>query len=277
MTSVPKRLFNLGNSWGSPTGGFFEFKELSEASELEAIVVLADAGKESNKTCRINLDGGSISTVKPASPPRTTKPEELSKEIAKLLTVPATPNDAPNEVDLRSLHSDFAKLWADSFPLEKSQERGGSIVIGSDGKLEITNLVQGKQGNIALNLEASPGKKVVGAFHTHPYDVFEDCQTGISFSGEDVASAINDGHNVEVVQSGREQFMLMRTTTTPEKVDYELLKHNTRRRISKLRAQGYSLKTAVEQATIENARKYNLAYYEGTGGVLRRVFPPLTK
>ena len=112
--------------------------------------------------------------------------------------------------------------------------------------------------------------QLLGVFHTHPYDSGD---TGISFSGADVAVMINEGHNLIMAQSGDRQFVMMRTDQTPANVDYTALNAAQNARISQLVGEGKSFADAASQASSELATKYHLAYYEGSNGNLTRINP----
>ncbi|GAB2191548.1 hypothetical protein MAH1_31560 [Sessilibacter sp. MAH1] len=69
-----------------------------------------------------------------------------------------------------------------------------------------------------------------------------------------------------IAQSGQEQFMYIRTQGTPNSVDAVKLNDQQNERMYELMDEGYSFKDASRIAAEETAKKYKLAYYEGSGG-----------
>lgn len=205
------------------------------------------------------------------------KPENDRPPTANLLptNTPATPDDAPKEVNLSSMQGTFNQLWGSSFPNGKSQEFGGTIVKDiKSGEYSILNTGGGNSGSFSPNLNVPNGKEVMGVFHTHPYDKTEGLHTGVSLSGGDAGYFINKQQAVIIAQSGTDQFMYMRTAQTPSQVDYNVLNNAQNKRISELMTNaGKSFSEASKQAAAETATNHGLAYYEGSNGKLTRVTP----
>lgn len=65
--------------------------------------------------------------------------------------------------------------------------------------------------------------------------------------------------------------MYMRTQATPASVNATALNNARNARIGVLQGQGMGLSDASRQAARETATQYNLAYYEGSNGILDRV------
>ena len=210
------------------------------------------------------------------------------KQIAKSANKPqvqkspnATPFDlqkgqfgkAPDTVNLSQLNDDFSEAWDNSFPNGSSLEQGGTIV--SIGKqLALINKNGGgnsTSGTFDPDLNVRSSMRILGVFHTHPYDASEGGYTGISLSGGDAAYMIRQGHNVIIAQSGKKQFMFMRTRSTKTKSDLSGLNNAQNNRMSTLMGQGKSFSQASREAAKETAYRYGLAYYEGTKGVFKRV------
>jgi type VI secretion system secreted protein VgrG len=131
----------------------------------------------------------------------------------------------------------------------------------------------GQQGSFSPDLTVNSDQKVVGAFHTHPYDKTEGGHTGVSLSGGDAAYMINNNQNIVIAQSGDEQFMYMRTASTPTNVDFTALDDAQNARVYELSRAGHDLSTASKIAAKEAAEKNGLAYYEGRDGKFSRVSP----
>lgn len=114
---------------------------------------------------------------------------------------------------------------------------------------------------------------MLGIFHTHPYDQSEGGYTGVSLSGGDAAYLINNKQNMIIAQSGTEQFLYLRTAETPSFVDPAALNNAQNDRISQLVTNGGNFSQASKTAAIETAKANGLAYYEGAGRLLTRVYP----
>ena len=193
-----------------------------------------------------------------------------------LATTPATPSDAPQTIGFsRAAQATFDQQWNGSFPDGSAKEQGGTIVFDrTTGQIDVVNI--GGLGSTAGSFTpdyaiADPAQTgLLGVFHTHPYDSGD---TGISFSGADVAVMINESHPLIMAQSGDRQFVMMRTDQTPANVDYTQLNTDQNARISELVGEGQSFADAASQAASEIATEYNLAYYEGSNGQLARINP----
>ena len=215
-------------------------------------------------------------SVTPAPPPdASTTPDDEDGDTpstATDLTTPATPGDAPETINLSGMQSDFDSLWNNSFPgLGGATEHGGTIVSDASGNLSIVNTGAGTSTTFSPDLNVGPGQTAQGVFHTHPYNQGD---SGISLSGGDAAALINDGMSIEVVQSGSEQFMYMRTAESPAYVNADELNNTHNARIAQLQLENnMSFSDASKIAARETAQAYGLAYYEGSNGVLRRVYP----
>lgn len=193
-----------------------------------------------------------------------------------LATTPATPADAPATINFsRAAQGVFDQQWDGSFPGGNAKEQGGTLVFDKKtGEIDVINI--GGNGSTAGTFTPDysipdPSKTgLLGVFHTHPYDSGD---TGISFSGADVAVMINEDHPLIMAQSGDRQFVMMQTEQTPANVDYTQLNNDQNARISELVGEGKSFADAASQAASEVATKYHLAYYEGSNGQLSRINP----
>jgi type VI secretion system secreted protein VgrG len=210
-------------------------------------------------------------------------------------TTPKDCQDAPKAIKIpKDLQKQFDEQWKNSFPGGKSQEHGGTLVrstkpaveAGGDpatgttrscpktGDLSMVNSGSGlnaSSGSFSPDRNVPAGTTAIGVFHTHPYDASEGGNTDVSLSGGDAAYMINKGDPAIIAQSGDGQFMYLRTQQTPANVDYTKLDDDQNARISELVGDGRSFSEASQIAAKETAQKYHLAYYEGKGGVLRRV------
>jgi hypothetical protein len=200
------------------------------------------------------------------------KPDGLigRHDIAAALLKPARPANALTIIDFSSMQVDLDRLWSASFPNGAAQEQGGTLVLDAYGNIRIVNMKSGTSNSISYDFNVGSGNTVIGVFHTHPYD------SGVTgtFSGADIANLINDiRRSISIVQSGTEQFMLIKTDATPTSVDSAELSKTYSARIAELRANGESFSDALKIAARETAQAYGLAYYEGSNGIFHRVYP----
>ena len=186
----------------------------------------------------------------------------------------STPKDcasAPKTITIpKSVNDSMAQLWKNSFPGGKSQEQGGTIVQDDKGNVSVVNTGSGTGGTFSPNRTVGANQKVIGITHTHPYDASEGGYTGVSFSGADMSIAANQ-REPDYVQSGDKQFMIMPTDETPSNTDYQKMDDDQNARIAELQNSGKSLDEASRIAALETAKKYKMAYYEGSNGTLRKV------
>lgn len=204
--------------------------------------------------------------------------QALATPVSTITSPPATPADAPTTISVSpELNKDFNRLWGDSFPSGKSQERGGTLAFDkATGELVLVN--EGGNGStsgtFSPNLTVDTSTHTMGGvFHTHPYDASEGAMENVPFSAGDVSGMISDGTHIEVVQSGDTQFMLVQTGTTPTSVSAATVQSEFDAAFDKAHDAGKTFEEANQIATKDLAAKYNLAYYEGKGGTFTRISP----
>jgi rhs element vgr protein len=197
--------------------------------------------------------------------------ESVGSASTSVLSPPATPEEAPNQVDLSHLQGQFDSLWGQSFPNGKSQEFGGTLVSDKDGNIKLVNTGGGTSGTFSPDLNVGADEKVLGVFHTHPYDNSEGGHTGVSLSGGDAGYLINKKQDVIIAQSGTQQFMYMRTGQTPDSVNFQQLNAQQNQRIGEIaRTQNIGFSQASQIAAQETAASHGLAYYEGQDGIFTK-------
>jgi LysM repeat protein len=194
--------------------------------------------------------------------------------------IPTSPSSAPRMLALPTAANNISQgLWAESFPNGVSRERGGTLSTGRSGSFGISNIggVGSDSGSFTPDLTAANGETVFGTIHTHPYDKNEGGYTGISFSGGDVGYLLNKQLAVSVVQSGSDQFLLLRTAESPTQFSdsayWDVRDSSNARQDALFNTNGGNFKSAVDQVLSENIDKYHLAYYRGQNGVFTRVGP----
>jgi uncharacterized Zn-binding protein involved in type VI secretion len=178
---------------------------------------------------------------------------------------------APQTVTIpKDVNQSFDNLMQQSYPKGRSQEHGGMLVANSEGNITLVNQGGGKSGSFAPDRTLPAGCKEVGLFHTHPYDATEHSYTGVSFSGADIAIAANRSEP-SYVQSGDTQFLMLPTQKTPKGINVDALNKSQNLRIRELTRTGKSFPEASRLAANETAKKYGMAYYEGSHGTLNRL------
>jgi len=208
-----------------------------------------------------------------APTPAPPAPQPTTAATAKDFALPKSPADAPAQVDLSAMQKQYDQLWANSFPGGRALENGGTLVSDAKGALSLANPGSGTAGTFTPNLAVAAQQKVLGVFHTHPYDATEGSYTGISLSGGDAGYMLVKQQNAIIAQSGTEQFMYLRTAASPTTVNAAALDAAQNNRIGALMASGKDFSEASKIAAQETAKAQGLAYYEGSGGVLKRVYP----
>jgi hypothetical protein len=193
---------------------------------------------------------------------------EPSKERLSLPeTLPPSPAAAPETVT-------FAHELTERFrQLHDSSKRGqaGGVLVRAEDKGLVLAEVHTEDVEFFF-WPGAAGPEVVGVFHTHP-----DPAGGISFSGRDLAALINSGARVAIVQSGPDQFLLLRTQKTPKEVAPAVLGPAYDAAVRRLLVEAKSPAEATQAAVASLAPKYGLAYYQGKGGILTKVPPPKEK
>ncbi len=95
----------------------------------------------------------------------------------------------------------------------------------------------------------------------------------MSLSGADAADLIDGHEKFSVVQSGTQQFMFLKTKSTPDRIDFNSTEYAGNIRLGQYIESGWSHSEGSKRVARELAKQYNLAYYEGSNGVLSRVYP----
>lgn len=171
----------------------------------------------------------------------------------------------------------FQNLRMLSFPHGRAKEQGGTIVANREGQLSLQNLggLGSTAGSFFPNLVAKDPAhfSVVGTFHTHPYDRTDGSVNGVSFSGADIAHLLNNLLTISVVQSGPRLFAFIRTALSPTPVDYVAANDAQNAAIQGRAGQGRTFQQSSRIEAQLIAPKYSLAYYQGSQGVLTRVYP----
>ena len=212
------------------------------------VIHLAEAGSIMRATRLSEIDHISV----PAAAPRTIRLSPVNRRL-------------------------FSAERQASYPRGRSKEQGGTIVADASGTLSVEHLggMGSTSGTFSPNLVSSNAAKfrVVGVFHTHPYDRTEGSYNGVSFSGADIAHLINNRYFISVVQSGPRLFAIVRTMQSPTWVDYNQLNKDQNAAVLRRTTQGRTFQQASRIEAEAIAPKYSLAYYQGSDGVLTRVSP----
>jgi hypothetical protein len=200
--------------------------------------------------------------------------EQQANVWEKVLRGTCQSDDLPEVLDLSDLAEAMNRLWRRSVrQIRKGQvtEYGATIVLQRD-RLRLTHVVAGTSDDVTPLAQPGRGQVFVGTFHTHPYSTGE---TGVAFSGTDIASAINDRESVSVVQSGDIVFALVRTECTPASVGDKIIELKMDLLMERYSEQDTPFAEAVQSANLALCAWYGLAFYRGgTEGLLEVIFQP---
>jgi hypothetical protein len=208
----------------------------------------------------------------------TSKQEASEAELEKIESVasgmptgiPAKATDAPKKIDLPgNVNTAMRGSFANSFPNGHSQERCATLVTDKDSKIKVLNEKSGTSSSSSPNRTVGADEKIIGTYHTHPYDKDEGGYRGVSFSSGDILYAIHYSEPT-YVDAGSKQFMIMPTGETGQverhKLDAEY-------------SEAFSANSALQfpdrvGAVVKLlAKMYKLVYYEGSNGILSRAIP----
>ena len=202
------------------------------------------------------------------------RPTRLS-EIDHIGVPAAAPRTIRLSCDNRRL---FEAQRRASYPGGRGKEQGGTIIADANGFPSVEHIggLGSTGGTFSPNLTSSDAARfrVVGTFHTHPYDRSEGSFTGVSFSGADIANLMNCRLVISIVQSGPRLFALVRTMQSSAWVDYENLNRMQSAAVLRDARQGRTFQQASRIEAEVVAPRYKLAYYQGVHGVMDRVSPP---
>jgi hypothetical protein len=207
----------------------------------------------------------------PSTPAPVADPTEFKFAEAADRLIDAT--NAPPRLDLpKGLHEAMSRAWDNSFSTGSAVENGGTLVSYPNGAIEVIHEGSGHDSAFRPEYERTrPDQTRIGAFHTHPYD---GGHTGMTWSSGDFVSFINDGNRIEALQSGTEQYVMVRTDQTPAVPDYETIHQTYDRAYSDAyAANGGNHQEALKAAARATADGLNIKLYEGSGGDLRLINP----
>ncbi len=184
-------------------------------------------------------------------------------------------DDFPAEIDLGPLANEMSKLWERSI-LDTEDGRvtewGAVLALDSKGNLQLVNEVEGDSNGVMISSAVEEDCTFVGTFHTHPY---KDGTTGMAFTGADIASMINSGERIAIVQSGEYVFTLLRTPETLSSVDWLILVSWFNTMYRGHFADMMSKQEAALAANLDMCAEYGLAFYYGkVFESLRKVYMP---
>jgi hypothetical protein len=208
--------------------------------------------------------------VPPASERRPPAPRDVSPTAAGPggtgslpETLPASPAAAPQVITLTpELGQQLQQLAGSGADVQC----GGWLVRDSSGSLR---LVPQDGGAIPFcyrpGPRPEPAAAVVGLFHTHPEP------GGFGFSAGDLRAVINQGSTLEVLGSGGELFLVLRTGQTPAQVAESQVTDAYETALRRFLGAGQTPAEATRRAAAECAARWGLAYYEGKAGRLTKV------
>jgi hypothetical protein len=219
------------------------------------------------------LGDESVFAPDPSTPPPPPAPDPTDYNFVDATEGLLDASSPPPAINLpRGVSEAMNRAWDNSFSTGSAVENGGTIVSYPNGAIEVIHEGSGHDSAFRPEYERThPDQTRIGAFHTHPYD---GGQTGITWSGGDFVSFISDGNRIEALQSGSEQYVMVRTDQTPAVPDYETIHQTYGQAYSDAyAANGGDHQEALKAAAKATADSLNIKLYEGTGGDLRLLNP----
>ena len=139
-------------------------------------------------------------------------------------------------------------------------EHAATLVYDTEGKVKLAHPLAGTPDGVVPNYDVAEGEILIGTFHTHPY---ENGLTGMAFSGEDIASAINEAEWISLVQSGDDVFALIRTDQTVSQIHPHVVVGQVNNLYNSLLNRRLSSPDALWIANLQICKIYGLAFYAG--------------
>jgi hypothetical protein len=185
--------------------------------------------------------------------------------------------DAPSTIALpQAAQQGLQGEWDASAAEHHKKEHGGNLVRNKDGSYAWRTTHGPANAGVFIPDEDDVGKgqKLVGFGHTHGY---ESGNEDVSFSDADISSIVDESQPINLLQSGKTQFLIARTAEFEAMIkdldDDQLA--DLRAKIEKCWQNNYNTKGTIqeraERATEVTCRAFKLAYYRGQGGTLKRV------
>jgi hypothetical protein len=158
------------------------------------------------------------------------------------------------------------QLWKESIRNitdGETLEHAATLVRLLSEKVKLSYPVVGTADHVEPIYDVHQGETFIGTFHTHPY---ERGLTGMAFSGEDIASAINEEEWISLAQSGDEVFALIRTDKTVPFVDSHAVASQLSHLYNAFLNTDLSPQSALRIANLQICSTYGLAFYAGQIG-----------
>ncbi len=208
-----------------------------------------------------------------------------SAEFDRLVDGTVHFDKAPQEIRLpQAAQKGLPQEWdASKQGTAGAQEHGGNLVRNHDGKSNYA-WRSGKPGNDQMfspdSDDVGKGQKIVGIGHTHPYKTGKE---NVSFSAEDISSVVDESQPINLLQSGKSQYVIARTAEFEARLSKlddegkEELKHRIEGTwYAAFGADGAALPDGPYQQRVERAvhvtcASFDLAYYSGQSGTLKHV------
>ncbi|CAN5689306.1 hypothetical protein BH11MYX3_BH11MYX3_36920 [soil metagenome] len=188
--------------------------------------------------------------------------------------------DAPTSVGLPQAAQDgLQHAWDASVKGGHKQEYGGNLTRDvHNGHMTSYGWRAGKpvKDDTFLPDPDDHGKdqRVVAVGHTHGYaSGAED----VTFSGDDIAGMVDSTNNLDLLQSGTSRYMISRTAEFEARIknfdedQLSALRSDIEGTWTKAFAGKGTIQERSEQATVATCRRFQLAYYRGTGAKLDRI------
>jgi hypothetical protein len=176
----------------------------------------------------------------------------------------------------KAFEEGLTKAWGKSLPGKKSKEQGGILVQNAKGEYKWKPGKKSTSGTFSINYkDVKKGETLVASAHTHPYSKKEGGFTDVAFSGGDMANFVTGTERIKVVRSGTGEFMIAKSKEWDDDVKArnatqidDLKKDIKKTWQDAFDAASGDMPEQSQEAAKAVAKKFNLLFYSGSGGVL---------
>ena len=211
----------------------------------------------------------------PGAPTEETKQPNPRAEFDRLTQRGIHEKDVPNTITIPQASQDgLGRAWDRSANSEHKHEQGGNLVRNANHSYGFRDGVEGKDDTFKPDPDdVGKGQALVGYAHTHGY---ADGNEDVTFSGDDIAGIVRETQPINLLISGKTQFVIARTAEF-DKLVKDLDDDQADALEAKINdmwnkeffADKKPLQQRAERATLKVCHAYHLAYYRGSGGTLK--------
>ena len=225
------------------------------------------------------------------STPKPYQPDDVQRKAGweQIARAPTRADRAPSEVMLPdSVEKALEKAWQDSIAGGQTTEQGGNLVRTYGGRYELRRqAVEAKPGYTEGTFE--PDERDIGWWdtltaivHTHPYNEPDSKTKGIdhgTFSGQDLASIIDEEQPLNLLRSGPYTYAISRTKEFNALVKFHE-NADTKDQLTNAMLKNFDeafgldegdFAAKLEAGVVAVCKKFHLNYYRGQGRNLKLV------